>query len=106
MNYKIYIVQFPEGNLSYCKGELTDINKFELTHNVSTLPASSGSPIFLENTTKVIGIHKCGAINLNKNFGDFIYPIIEDDKIYIKKIILLMNTTLVNLKMVLKMVKA
>ena len=85
MNYKIYIVQFPEGNLSYCKGELTDIDKFELTHNVSTLPGSSGSPIFLENTTKVIGIHKCGAINLNKNFGDFIYPIIEDDKIYIKK---------------------
>ena len=53
MNYKIYIVQFPEGNLSYCKGELTDIDKFELTHNVSTLPSSSRSPIFLENTTKV-----------------------------------------------------
>ena len=53
INQKIYIVQFPEGNLSYCKGELTDINKFELTHNVSTLPSSSRSPIFLENTTKV-----------------------------------------------------
>ena len=53
INQKIYIVQLHEGNLSYCKGELTDNNKFELTHNVSTLPASSGSPIFLENTTKV-----------------------------------------------------
>ena len=85
INQKIYIVQFPEGNLSYCKGKLTDINKFELSHNAITHPGSSGSPIFLENTTKVIGIHKSEDRELKKKIGDFIYPIIQDDKIYTKK---------------------
>ena len=85
LNQKIYIVQFPEGKLSYCKGELTNIKKYEIIHNASTLPGSSGSPIFLENTTKVIGIHKSGNQTTNKNYGDFIYPIVKDDKKYIKK---------------------
>ena len=85
INQKIFIVEFPQGKLGYCYGEIKKIKKYEITHNASTLPGSSGSPILLENTTKVIGIHKSGNETLKKNYGDFIYPVVEDDKIYIKK---------------------
>ena len=84
LNKNIYIVQFPVGKLSYCGGELLDINKYEITHNASTDSGSSGSPIFLVNTTRVIGIHKGGNKYKKENYGDLIYPIIEDDKKYIK----------------------
>ena len=55
-NKKIYIVQFPKGkDLSLSEGEIIDIgespkkelDKFEFEHKASTLPGSSGSPIFL-----------------------------------------------------------
>ena len=64
-NKKIYVVQFPKGmKLSYSVGEIIkiggslDIEKYEFAHKASTLPGSSGSPIFLEQSTQVIGIHK------------------------------------------------
>ena len=87
INKKIYIVQFPEGQLSYSGGELLKIDKYEITYNVSTSSGSSGSPIFLENTTKVIGIHKSTNKLDNENFGDFIYPIVEEDKKFVHKTI-------------------
>ena len=78
INNNIYIVQFPYGNLSYSKGKILKIDKYEIIHDVHTETGSSGSPIFLENTTRVIGIHKEGD-KLNKiNYGNFIYPIIKD----------------------------
>ena len=40
------------------KGYIKDINKYDYTHLVSTQYSSSGSPIFLENSVDVIGIHK------------------------------------------------
>ena len=59
INKDIYIVQFPEGKkLSYSEGKIIDIYNNELIYNASTKAGSSGSPIFLKNTTKVIGIHK------------------------------------------------
>ena len=73
----IYIPQFPEGNdLSYSKGEIIKVKKYELFHNASTKEGSSGSLIFLKNTTKVIGIHKQGDKYKEENYGNFIFPII------------------------------
>ena len=74
---KIYILQYPEGELKYSYGEIKYINNYEFHYNVSTSYGSSGSPIFLQDTTRVIGIHKQGAIDGTMNFGDFIFPIIN-----------------------------
>ena len=41
---------------------------------------SSGSPIFLEKSELVIGIHKEGHITKLENYGSFLYPIIESLK--------------------------
>ena len=38
---------------------------------------TSGSPIFLENSIRVLGIHKEADIKSNKRYGDFIYPAID-----------------------------
>ena len=77
-NKKIFIVQFPEGNkLSHSSGNIIKIENYELAHKVSTEPGSSGSPIFLIETTKVIGIHKSGDKYIKENYGDFIFPIIK-----------------------------
>ena len=76
-NKKIYIPQFQiEGNLSYSKGEINKIEGYQFSYNVSTLYDSSGSPIFLIQTTSVIGISKGGYKNQKENYGDFIFPII------------------------------
>ena len=61
----------------HSKGEITNIDKYEFTHKASTLPGSSGSPIFLDQTTKVIGIHKSSSNDKIENYGDFIFPIIN-----------------------------
>ena len=82
-NQIIYIPQFPEGrDLSYSEGYIKEINinKYELTHTASTLNGSSGSPIFLENSNLVIGIHKEGHGAKIENYGLFLYPIIESLK--------------------------
>ena len=74
----IYIPQFPEGNkLSNSRGEISGIDKYEIIHNASTAQGSSGSPIFLKDTTKIIGIHKPGSTDKNENYGNFIYPIMN-----------------------------
>jgi V8-like Glu-specific endopeptidase len=74
----IYIPQFPKGqNISYSKGYINEIDNYELIHNGTTKSDSSGSPIFLENSTQVIGIHKLGNINKTENYGNFIYQIIQ-----------------------------
>ena len=75
---KIYIPQFPNGgNLSYSKGEIKNLERYQFSYNASTLHGSSGSPIFLIQTTYVIGIHKGGNKNQEENYGDFIFPIIN-----------------------------
>ena len=75
---KIYIIQYPHGVLSYSKGKILNIDKFELEYDVGTKPGSSGSPIFLEGTKLVIGIHKQGDELKKVNYGDLLYPIIQD----------------------------
>ena len=51
--------------------------RYEFVHDASTDEGSSGSPIFLEGTTKVIGIHKGGNEKTKKNHGDLIWPIVD-----------------------------
>jgi len=81
INKIVYVVQFPGGkNLSYSKGELINIDKYEFTHKAGTKSGSSGSPIFLANTINVIGIHKSGNEYEKENYGDFIFPIINSLK--------------------------
>ena len=78
---RIFITQFPKGkNLSYSKGCIIRIDNYELIHNASTDIGSYGSPIFLKNTTEVIGIHKQGNIGKFENYGNLLYPIIESLK--------------------------
>ena len=80
INKKIYIIQDPHGCLGYSKGKIIKIYKYEITHDVSTKAGSSGSPIFLENTKFVIGIHKQGDKKKKVNYGVLLYPIIIDLK--------------------------
>ena len=77
INQMIYIVQFPKGNLGHSEGKITEIVGYELNHKASTDHGSSGSPIFLIQSTQVIGIHKAGSESINVNYGDFIFPIIN-----------------------------
>ena len=78
INSLIYIPQYPKGEeLKISKGILKVINNYEFTHLASTENCSSGSPIFLENSFTVLGIHKQGNKNKTENYGDFIYPAIK-----------------------------
>ena len=67
-------------------GIIKNINKYEFTHLVSKDQVSSGSPIFLFDTKRVIGIYKQNNNRLSENYGDFIYPIFNIIKEDIKKI--------------------
>ena len=79
INNPIYIPQYPHGNkFCYSTGFIKDIKDNEITYNATTKEGSSGSPIFLENSIKVIGIHKEVNLYIEENHGNFIYPIIED----------------------------
>ena len=74
---EIYIPQYPEGNLSYSFGHIKNIDNYDLTYNASTYFGSSGSPIFLKGTIKVIGIHKKGDEDEKENYGTLIGPIMD-----------------------------
>jgi len=55
INSMIYIPQYAGGNkLVNARGIIKEMNKYEFTHLVNTEKGSSGSPIFLENSTLVI----------------------------------------------------
>ena len=75
INEHIYVVQYPKGKiLRYSEGKIMDmdIDNDELSHDASTKFGSSGSPIIIKNTTKVIGIHKQGNKDKTKNYGTLI----------------------------------
>ena len=76
LNREITIIQYPlGGELSYSNGRVEEINGYEFTHKVSTQSGSSGNPVFLKDSIKVIGLHKSGIKDKSENFGDFIGPI-------------------------------
>ena len=74
-NKEIAIIQYPEGNLEYSFGEIKNIDRYEIIHTASTKHGSSGSPIILVNTNKVVGIHKGGDKKKYENYGYCIGPI-------------------------------
>lgn len=73
----IGILQYPNGNeLSFSEGEIININNFILFHSVSTDYGSSGSPIFLIDNLKIIGIHSKRVGNVNS--GIFMKNILDN----------------------------
>ena len=56
-------LQYPKNKIEHGSGKILDIlNNYEFTHNIDRENGSSGSPIILHNSLKVIGIHKKGDI--------------------------------------------
>ena len=76
----IYIIQYPEGELSVSYGLINCIyenKRYNFGHKCTTKEGSSGSPI-LNKKNKLIGIHKEGKDKFNCNKGTFLnYPIKE-----------------------------
>ena len=82
----IYIPQYAQGKeLVNSRGSIIKVDKYEFTHLASTEHGSSGSPIFLQYSIEVIGIHKEGSKTKSENYGDFIYPIFDIIKKEINK---------------------
>ena len=82
LNEDIAIIQYPKGEMNYSYGKIKSLKKseetkYEFVHDASTDEGSSGSPIFLKGSTKVVGIHKGTIVYKDKkeNIGDFIWPI-------------------------------
>ena len=94
-NQDIAIMQYPERDLEYYYGKIKQIDKYQITHTANTKPGSSGSPIFLVNTFKVVGIHQGGNTIKSENYGYCIGPIFNFFRYYsdIKKI---MNKNMYN----------
>ena len=73
----VYIIHYPEGNLSVSYGIINDIfedEPYNFLHKCNTRKGSSGSPIINLNN-KIIGIHK-KSHDKNYNEGTFLnYPI-------------------------------
>ena len=77
----IYILQYPEGNLSVSYGLLDSISNkknFDFCHLCSTKLGSSGSPILNISNNKVFGIHKQASSKNNYNKGSFLNIPIQD----------------------------
>ena len=83
INKEISIIQYPRGEMKYSYGIIKSYEpEYEFSHDANTDEGSSGSPIFLKGTTKVLGIHKSGIKTKKENFGDFIWPIFTFFKNY------------------------
>ena len=61
--------------LKNSRGIIKKIENEEFIHLASTEHGSSGSPIFLKDSIKIIGIHKQGDKEQTENYADFISPI-------------------------------
>ena len=77
-NKQIYIPQYSlKRNFYYSKGQINQIDNNIFVHDASTIAGSYGSPIFLENSNKVIGILKSDNLTKTENYGEFIYLVIQ-----------------------------
>ena len=83
INKTAIILQYPEPvGLCYSKGSIVSISNYDFHHLSETDFGSSGSPIFLENSAKVIGIHYAkNEKNKYLKYGNFIWPISESLKL-------------------------
>ena len=78
-NKIIGIIQYPQGEKTqYSHGKIIEINNYLIKHTVATEHGSSGSPIFLMNNAKIVGIHQGYKPKQNINTGIFINDIIEN----------------------------
>ena len=85
-NMDIFTLEYSKDEIDVITGKIKDIlNDFEFKHNIHTEQASSGSPIILSNSLKVIGIHKEGDRDAPINYGSFIGEIFKEYK-YFKNI--------------------
>ena len=80
----VYIPQFPifseERKASVSYGIINEIksDNYDIVHLCNTFPGSSGSPILMLSSNKVIGIHKGGSERFDFNKGTFLkFPIDE-----------------------------
>ena len=102
INKEIYIPQYIEGlKLKNAEGKIKDIFDYEFSHLANTQHGSSGSPIFLKNSNKVIGIHKAGVPFKKENYGDFIYPVINIIKEILEKEEIMVNILMENIYMMM-----
>ena len=78
INNEIFYPQYIIKEKKFKKGEgiIKDISKYEFCYSAETEKGSSGNPIYLKNTYKIIGIHKAD-IKKEENSCDFIYPVIN-----------------------------
>ena len=78
-NQNIYILHYPNGEVGCVSyGNIIYIKDSEIKHKCWTENGSSGSPIILLETLKVIGVHKGTEKGFNYNCGTLLkYPIIE-----------------------------
>lgn len=80
----VYTLHYPkfsdERKASVSYGIINEINSddYDIVHLCNTFPGSSGSPILMLSTNKVIGIHKEASGRFNFNKGKFLkFPIDE-----------------------------
>ena len=72
-------MQYPGGKyLSISEGKISKKEDFIFYHNASTQKGSSGSPIFLKDEKRVIGIHQGFSLDEYLNIGIFIIGLIQD----------------------------
>ena len=83
LNQDIFILNYQKGEkICYSRCKIIDIfNKYEFKCKIANGNDSSGAPIILFNTLKVIGIHKGGDIKNNINYGTFIGEIFNENKV-------------------------
>ena len=74
----IYILHYPQGKyLNILNGKITTIDKNRFSYNIDTNYDSSGSPIFLEDTRELIGMHKGRILPKDKYQGILINTFIN-----------------------------
>ena len=83
-NYKeksIYLLHYPKGqNLSFSDGVIKNIltNNYTIYHSCSTESGSSGSPLLILDSNKVIGLHTGAKKDYTSNMGTLLKLPIED----------------------------
>ena len=80
-NMDVFALQYPKDKIEIAAGTIKNIGdeyEYEFEHNIDTTNGSSGSPIIIPNTLKVIGIHKEGDKEEKINYGSFIGEIFKD----------------------------
>ena len=79
LNMNIISLGYPKFyELAGGSGIIKEIDKYEFYHNIPTKEGSSGSPIMLPESKKVIGIHKQADNEKNLNVGTFIGEIFNE----------------------------